>query len=492
MLFSRRFSVFGGTVITVAMRWTDRLIGLVSTLILARLLMPEDFGIIAMASLTIALADILLDLGVNVALIQNRDATQAHYNTAWTLRLIQTLIATLALVTAAPWAASYFGDQRVEPVLQVLAFTLLLSGLENIGIVAFHKHMQFGAEFRFLFLRRITGFSVTIIAAWFLRSYWALVIGALSGRVAGVGLSYWLHPMRPRFSIEKFGEIFAVSQWMLIRSIGAYLHHNLHKILVGRWAPTATMGAYSLADEISMMPSGELLAPLNRALFPAFADAKENPNELKRLFLLAQGIQTLVAVPASVGLALVAEEVVKLMLGEKWLAAISFIQILAWVNIAGAITNSSGYVLISLGRVRDSVFSLWLQVVIFAVLALTFFAGSEALQLAWLRLYVGIGGIGITFWLILHALPVLSLRDVIRTIVRPILGAAGMYGMLVYAFPNMDSPLAVVLLFKVIVGTITYIIFVITLWWFSGRPEGAETYLLNKISSRWKHLRHTL
>lgn len=489
MLFSRRFSVFGGTVITVAMRWTDRLIGLVSTLILARLLMPEDFGIIAMASLAIALADILLDFGVNVALIQNRDATQAHYNTAWTLRLIQTSIATLALVIAAPWAASYFGDQRVEPVLQVLAFMLLLSGLENIGIIAFHKHMQFGAEFRFLFLRRITGFFVTLIAAWLLRSYWALVIGALSGRVAGVGLSYWLHPMRPRLSIEKFGDIFAVSQWMLIRSIGAYLHHNLHKILVGRWAPTATMGAYSLADEISMMPSGELLAPLNRALFPAFADAKENPNELKRLFLLAQGIQTLVAIPASVGLALIADDVVRIMLGEKWIAVVPFIQVLALVNITESITTSGGYVLLVLGRMRDSVLSIWLQVAIFSVLALTYWAGSEALQIAWLRLYIGIGGIGLAIWLILRALPTLRLSEVILSAVRPLLGVSGMFLVLTYALPSLELPLILALPIKILLGAGSYIAGVAILWWAAGRPQGAETYLLNKVASLWAQRR---
>lgn len=489
MLFSRSFSVFGGTAIAVAMRWTDRLIGLISTLILARLLAPEDFGIIAMASLAIALADVLVDLGVNTALIQNRNATQAHYDTAWTLRLVQTSIATLALVLAAPLAAEYFRDPQVQPVLQVLAFTLLLSGLENIGIVAFHKHMQFGAEFRFLFLRRMTGFIATIIAAWLLRSYWALVIGALTGRLAGVGLSYWLHPMRPRLSFEKFGEIFAISQWMLLRSIGAYLHHNLHKMLVGRWASTATMGAYSLADDISAMPTGELLAPLNRVLFPAFADAREHLAELKRLFLLAQGIQTLVAIPAAVGLALVADEMVRFLLGEKWLAVVPFIQILALVNIAGAITTSSGYVLIVLGKIRNSVLNMWIQVAVFAGLALTLFAGSEALEIAWLRLYVGIGGIGLSLWMILRALPVLGLRDVFRSTVRPFLGAAGMVMVLVYALPDLQLPLAMVLAIKVLLGAMSYVTVVGVLWGLAGRPEGAEAYLLDKARSIWAQRR---
>lgn len=473
-------TILHGTVLTVAMRWTDRLIGVISTLILARLLAPEDFGIIAMASLAIGLADVMLDLGVNVALIQNRQATQAHFNTAWTLRLVQTSVATLVVLATAPYAAEYFKNERIQPVLQALAFSILISGFENIGIIALQKEMQFGAEFRFIFWRRIAGFLVTIGAAWTLQSYWALVIGNLAGRIIGVGLSYAMHPMRPRLSFEKFKDIFSVSQWMLARSIGAYLQSNLHRVLVGRWTPATTMGAYTLADEVSSMPSGELLAPLNRVLFPAFAAATDNPSELKRLFLLAQGLQTLIAVPAAVGLALVADEAVRLLLGEKWLLAVPFLQVLALVNIGQALTTSSGYVLIVLGKVKSSVIGMWLLIAVFAALALTVFAGAEALTIAWLRLAVGAGGgIWLSFWLLIRALPGLRYRDVFNTSIRPLLGASGMAIVLVSLSSYLRLPLAMVLGIKILLGATSYIGLTLGLWRLAGYPEGAETYLLN-------------
>src|SRR5690606_22822899 len=112
-------SVLRGAVLTVGMRWTDRLIGLVSTLILARLLVPEDIGIIAMSSMVVALADMLLDLGVAAALIQNRDATREHFNTAWTIRLIQMCASALLVLLAAPLAGAWFDEPRVASVLQV-------------------------------------------------------------------------------------------------------------------------------------------------------------------------------------------------------------------------------------------------------------------------------------------------------------------------------------------------------------------------------------
>jgi lipopolysaccharide exporter len=476
---ARRYSIFGGTLITVAMRWFDRLVGVISTIILARLLLPEDFGIIAMASVAIALADVLLDFGVNVALIRNPNVTQAHYNTAWTIRLIQASIATTALILAAPFAADYFNDDRVRPVLRVLAFSLLLAATENIGLIAFQKNLQFGAEFRFLFIRRIAGFFIAILLAWFLRSYWALVIGAMTGRVFGVWLSYVLHPMRPRLSLEKFQDVFTVSQWMLIRGLGTYVQGNLHRILVARWSSATVMGAYTLADEISAIPTIELLAPLNRVLFPALSKVQDNLEELKRLLLLAQSVQTLVAIPAAVGLALVAEDAVRVLLGEKWLLAVPFVQILALGSIGSSLTTSGGYVMLVLGKIRYLAFITWTQVSLFVAIAS--FLPEQPLAIAWLRLGLGVSGILLTFWMLIRVLPILKLHEVFRASVRPLAAACVMAAVITLLPFPIDFPLAVTLAVKVTLGALIYVGAVLGIWRLAGRPSGPESYLLNKL-----------
>lgn len=479
-----RTSILKGVALTVAIRWTDRLIGLVSTIVLARLLLPEDFGIIAMASLAIGLVDVFLNLGVHVAIIQNREATQAHYDTAWTLRLIQTAVATLALVLCSPLAAEYFRDPRVEPVLQILSFMLLLAGLENIGLVAFQKNMQFGAEARFLLIRRLSGFFITLAFAVLLRSYWALVIGTLASRSIGVMLSYRMHPMRPRLSLVKFREIFGVSQWMLVRSVGIYFDDNLHKILVGRWSSATIMGAYTLGSEVSAMPSGELLSPLNRVLFPAFAEVKGNPQKLKRLFLLAQGVQSLVAIPASVGLALVADEAVFLLLGTQWMAVVPFVQVLALSNIVHAMTSSGNYVLIVLNKIKLIALTTWIQVGLFAALALTALTGGEAITIAWLRL--GIVGVGLwfSFFLLMRAFPVLRWRELLQSCQRPLLGVGAMGAVLTIVGPYLNLPVVWTCAVKVVLGAGVYVGVVLLLWRLAGRPDGPETYLLDKGLAR--------
>ena len=478
-------SVAESALITVAMRWTDRSIAFVSTLILARLLVPEDFGVIVMASLVIGLADVFFELGVNVALIQNRTPSQEHYDTAWTLRIIQTTLAAIVVVIAAPLAATYFNDPRVTLVVRVLAVSLMLSGFENIAVVTFQKEMQFGKEFQFLFCKRIVGFIVTIVAAWVIRSYWALVIGALAGRTFGVALSFAMHPMRPRLSLKKFRDIFAVSQWMLVRSIGGYLQLKLHYAIVGARESASVLGAYSLASEISALPTSELLAPINRVLFPAFVRVKHDLVELKRVVLLAQGVQTMIAMPAAIGLILVSSEAVLLLLGEKWMSAVPFVKVFALISFLTSIATSGTYVLITLGKIRLIAISSWVLVGLFATLALVVFPEAGAFEIANLYLAVVTLGLIALVMLLLRELKGLRFRDIAASIIRPLIAVSimALCVVLVARVPGLDGWW--LLIAKILVGAATYSVSILTLWLMSGRPSGAESYLLDE-AMHWR------
>lgn len=480
-------SVMVGAILTVAMRWSDRLFGLLSTLILARLLVPADFGVIAMASLVIGLADVLLDLGVHVALIQQRAPTQEHYDSAFTLRMIQCLTAAILVIACTPWAARYFNEPRVADVLPWLALSFVISACENIGLVTFQKEMRFADDFRFMFLKRMSGVAATLIAAWLLRSYWALVIGNLLGRSVGVILSYAFHPMRPRLALTKAGSIVSVSQWLLLRSMAAYLDAKLHQILVGRRENTTIMGAYALGDDISTLPTTELLAPLNRVLFPAFVKVKDNLAELKRVYLLAQGMQTLIGIPAGVGLAMVAREAVLVLLGEKWLIAVPFVEIIALTSVVHAITTSGGYLLITLGKSRAAAIFSMIQALAFLILALTAIPTGGATAIAWLRLLVAIANLSSFAWFLGRTVAGLGIGDTVAVIYRPLLAAAAMAFSLHYLMTPPDWPPLAALLLEIGAGAGAYALSILLLWRIAGRPAGAESFVLGKIDTLRRH-----
>lgn len=480
LAMTRSVSVSKGAVLAVGMRWTDRLIGLVSTVILARLLVPQDFGIIAMGSLVIGLIDALLDMGVNVALIQNQNATQEDYNAAWTLRLIQSAVAASLVLAAAEPAAAYFRDPRVASVIQLLSLALILSGIENIGIVSFQKKREFGVEFRFLFLKRISAFVITIVAAWFLRSYWALVIGTLSARVVGVCLSYGMHSMRPRLSFARMKPMLSFSSWNLLRGMAGFLNENLHRIVVGGRESTAVMGMYSLGSDIAALPSTELLAPLSRVLFPTFVALRHDPAKLKRAFLVALGIQALVGIAAGTGLVLVADEAVRVLLGAKWIAAVPFVQIIGVVNVIIAIGISGGYLLLALGRAKVTALTGSLSVLVFGVLAMVIFPAADAAAIAALRLAVAAFGVLLFMYLVKRELRSLRVRELLASIWRPCAAAAIMVAG-VLALPSLAAmPAVAQLLVKVALGATIYLTSLLVVWRLAGCPDGAESYLLEK------------
>src|SRR5262245_61096532 len=208
-----------GALWMVLARTTDRSMGLVSTAILARLLVADDFGLVAMATAVLALLELIASFGFDVALIQNTNASRQQYDTAWTFNVfLGASIGLLLLLLAVP-AAHFYNEPRLTGILSCLALAAAVQGFENFGVVAFRKALNFNNDFALLFSKRLATFSVTIPIAFALRNYWALVAGILVGRIASVGLTYWLHPYRPRFSLAGGSALLHFGKWLVVGNV---------------------------------------------------------------------------------------------------------------------------------------------------------------------------------------------------------------------------------------------------------------------------------
>ena len=493
--------VFNGAILTVIMRWTDRLIGLISTIILARLLVPEDFGIIAMASLVVGFVDILLALGVNQALIHNQKPDLEDYHTAWTIRLIQSFLTSSILFFSAPVAAIYFNNDNITDVLHVMAIGIIIGSLENIGIVDFQKKMQFNLDFKFFFGKRIISFITTLLIAYYLHSYWALVFGSLAGRIYGVIISYIMHKMRPKISLSRLKEILSFSQWILFKNIGVYFDTKMDSLLVGRFLDSKALGGYTLAGEISSLPTTELLSPLGRVLFPAFVEKRNDPKAFEARFQLALGVQCLVAIPACLGLIFITHDLVYLMLGEKWLFIAPVIQIMAISSLVGTLSHSGGYALLALGKVKLQALIIWLQAILYILTALNYQDLSSARDFAIIRLIVIAIGSFILIGIILFQLQIAKPSNYITTLIRPAISGTIMFLSLdslrpfleniLYLLtewePLLSSSIPIIrLTFFILSGAIIYSSSIFTLWFIVKKPEGAEAYLIKNLLLKTK------
>jgi len=339
----------------VLLRISDRAIGLISTVVLARLLMPGDFGLIAIAAAVIGMLEVLGAVGLDVALIQRADARREHFDTAWTFHVLFGLVAALVVAGIAQPVASFYADPRLVLVMLMLAATSALQAFENIGVVAFRTELEFNREFSYRITQRVlTTFLVTLPLAFALRNYWALLIGSLVGAGIRVVLSYRLHPYRPRFSLVAFGELMAFSKWFLLTSIIEFLYGRMAGLIIGRWSGPAAVGVYSLAGDVATLATREISAPVQRAVFPGYAKLSGDRRELRRVFLKATSILLLLVVPCGIGVSLLAEPIVMIILGAQWTAAIPLVQILGINGILTVLLSSAHYVNLAVGMARST------------------------------------------------------------------------------------------------------------------------------------------
>jgi O-antigen/teichoic acid export membrane protein len=271
-----------GAIWMVAFKLIDRSIGLLSTLILARLLTPENFGIVAMATSFIAVLELIGAFGFDMALIQRRDATREHYDTAWTFSVIFGAVLCVLLVAFAYPIAHFYKHEELVAVICTLAFGSLLQGFQNVGVVAFRKDMEFNKEFRFLATKKLVTFPLTITLAFVLENYWALVIGMTAGRLVDLVLSYRFHPYRPKFCLAAAGDLLHFSKWLLLLNVLQFLRDRSSDFVIGRFAGPGPLGLFSVSYELANMPGTELVAPINRAVYPAYARIAQDRESSRR------------------------------------------------------------------------------------------------------------------------------------------------------------------------------------------------------------------
>jgi lipopolysaccharide exporter len=485
--------IAAGAAWMVLFKIVDRMLGVVSTVILARLLVPADFGLVAMAMSVIALLELMSAFGFDVALIQKQSPSRADFNTAWTLNLsIALCVAAMTAALAVP-VAGFYGEPRLVEVMLVLGLGWLIVGFENIGVVEFRRNMDFRSEFLFMAARRLIAFVIGLAAAFALRTYWALVIGMVAGRVGGVVLSYAMHSFRPRLCLSSARDLVRFSSGILVvNALAAGLARVPH-FFVGRLHGPEALGAYTLGSELAYMPSNELIAPINRAVFPGYSRLTNDVPKLREAYLDVASIIALVTLPASVGVAVIADPLVRVLLGTKWLDAVPVIQILAAAGAIAAIGSNNGSAYMALGRtwLLPGVLAFRLVVMVAAMFVLAPRFG--VLGVAYAEVVAYVLGLLVSFPVLFRAMRV-SVSLYFASLWRPVVASALM-GLCVFQVTDWvgsgSGSLATIpqLAAGVVTGVTSYAALAWMLWRLSGKPRGAESLALTQIAAMLQRFR---
>ncbi len=294
-----------GALWSIGLRWGMRMIGFLSTLIVARLLLPSDYGIVAMAVMVTGLIQTFLDANASTALLRAPDATREYVDSAWTLAFVQSLVVATVMAILAPFAASYFNEPRLANVLWATAPAIVLGGAASVGPLLARKCLDYSLEVKLALLSRVVSFVATVGLAWWWRSYWALVLGGLAGAIVGFVAGYLFHPFRPRLEAKHLRDLMGFSQWMIVSGIGVYGARKLDGFVIGRVGTAADVGLYNVGMELGQMLPTELGAPMSRALLPILASLHGEPARMRTAVMKTTAAMNTLTLPAGVGLALV-------------------------------------------------------------------------------------------------------------------------------------------------------------------------------------------
>jgi lipopolysaccharide exporter len=474
--------VAAGMAWTVSFRLLDRFLGLISSVVLARLLVPDDFGLVAMAMAVLAMVEMFRGLGFEAALIRKPDASQAEFDTAWTLNVLLGVATALFMLGIAAPMASFFREPRVENIVYLLALVPVSEGLVNIGVVAFRKDLNFRKDFQLLALRRVLAVTITVSLALYWRSYWALPVGNVIGWGIGVLLSYWMHPYRPRLTLSAHRSVLGFSAWIFLNNVLFFLRMRGASIAIGRVGGVGPLGIFEIAFQIASLPTSALVMPLNRALFPGYVQLRSDMAKFRYGVLQVIAGMALVAIPAGVGIASTAHLIVEAFLGPKWLAAIPAVQMLALFGVSIALQTNIQSVYNALGKPSLQALMTALTLVLLLPL-LVWWVRLDGVDGA-ARAYLVTGALMLPVnYAVCLKLVQIRWRTLLSLVWRPLIAAAVMAGTLMWLFPAQHvgggslSALANFLL-AAATGMFVYVGVVALLWLALGKPVGGESLLL--------------
>jgi O-antigen/teichoic acid export membrane protein len=477
-------SVATGVAWMLVLRLGVRALGLISTMVLARLLTPEDFGIVAIAMSFFALLLLVKDFGFDTVIIQMRNPTSVHYNTAWTFNFIFGLTLSLIFIGFSGVIANFFGEPDLEMLIWAIASLFIISGLESVGTLDFRKNLTFDKEFKLKIIPKLIGVPCTLILAYWLRSYWALTIGTILTQLAALSSGYLMHSYRPRFSLGAAKELFNFSKWLMINNFIYFINNRSPELFIGKILNPQAAGLFSVANEVASMPTTELSSAVSRASYPGYAKVSNDYAKLKSLFIDVISYSALFLFPVAVGVTLTADLLVPVFLGDQWLPAIPLIEVISLAGLLIALNSPAGYVFMALGNPKISTLLGTFRVFLFVPLMVIFTNEYGVEGAAWAMFCTASVMFFVGHAIIVLKLPV-TVKDLTKAFYRPILASAVMF-LCIYPFSQIgqNSTLFDTLLQLFVVslcGASIYFLSLYILWSLSGKPEGPESKIYPQL-----------
>ncbi len=346
-------SVKGGS-ITIVAQIVKLFLQIGSSVFLARLLTPNDFGLIAMVAVLTSFVLIFKDMGLSMATVQRAEINHGQISTLFWVNVAFSLMIMLITVALAPVVALFYGEPRLKWITIALACGLLFGGLAVQHQALLKRQMRFACLAAINVISMFIGVFVAILAAWFGMGYWALVVLQLATAFS-TAVGVWIMcGWRPGLPVRNSGvrKMLFFGANMVGFSIINYFARNMDNMLIGwRWG-VQPLGLYSRAYAFLLLPIGQFTTPITSVAVPALSRLQNEPERYRNYYLKAIQVIAYVSMPFIVSMAVLSPEIIGLVLGKQWLSAAPIFRILAFAAIWQPVGSTVGWIYVSLGQTR--------------------------------------------------------------------------------------------------------------------------------------------
>lgn len=344
-------SVRGGAV-TLAAQGVKFALQLVQTVVLARLLAPEAFGLVAMVTAVTGFVAMFKDAGLSMATVQREHITHEQISTLFWINVALSAVLAVLVAALAPTLAWLYGDPRLTAITLVLAGTFVLSGLAIQHQALLRRQMRFTALATIQIITMATGVTAAITAAVLGASYWALVAMAIVQSVVGTGLVWGMCRWMPGLPVRGSGVrgMLAFGGYLTGSQMLAYLRRNLDNILIGAMWGAGSLGIYSKAYQLLLLPITQINGPVSNVVVPALSRLQNDPLKYRRYYSHALMAMTALGLPVITFASLVPSEIIYIVLGPQWNNAVSIFLALLPAAFMGTLNVAGGWIFISSGR----------------------------------------------------------------------------------------------------------------------------------------------
>lgn len=432
-------------------------VSFIVSIVLARLLEPSVYGTIALVTVFTTILQVFVDSGLGTALIQKKDADDLDFSSVFYFNFTVCLILYLGMFISAPYIAKFYGDETLVPVIRVISLTLVISGVKNIQQAYVSRNMLFKRFFFSTIGGTIASAFVGIFMAYIGMGVWALVAQQLSNATIDTIILWVTVKWKPKrmFSWKRLKELLSYGWKLLVSALLETVYNNLRNLVIGKLYSSADLAYYNQGDKFPKLIVTNINTSIDSVLLPTMASSQDDSARVKNMTRRAIKTSTYIMAPLMIGLAFCSNTIVELVLTEKWLPCVSFLQIFCITYMFQPVHTANLNAIKAMGK-SDIFLKLEIikKIVGMSLLLSTMWFGVMAMAYSLL--------VSCVLSQIINSWPnkrllgygyLEQLRDLIPGVILAV-----MMGICVYFIGYINLPNIIVLIIQVIVGATIYIV----------------------------------